>query len=195
MREVEKQLILAIRSALNTITDLKEDGKIKTKENYSRHMGLARECLANTELVDHMPLRIRYVLEPGALEPLHGYDDDAGFDLRTPNDVTIPPRSSAVVDTRVRILIPSGYVGFLKSKSGLNVYHSLLSGEGVIDSGYKGTIKVKIYNHSDNTIGMERGDKISQIVFIPIPKVTLVQVETFEEETQRGEDGFESTGR
>ena len=84
-------------------------------------------------------------------------------------------------------------VGFLKSKSGLNVKHSILS-EGVIDSGYTGSIVVKLYNHSDTDYIIEKGNKITQIVFLPIPSITLRQVESIED-SDRGDNGFGSSGK
>ena len=89
--------------------------------------------------------------------------------------------------------IPRGYVGFLKSKSGLNVKHDL-TGEGVIDAGYMGSICVKLYNNGDKDYEFKRGDKIIQIVLLPIITPKLRQTDTLEE-TERGANGFGSTGR
>lgn len=88
--------------------------------------------------------------------------------------------------------IPYGCVGFLKSKSGLNVKNSL-TGEGVIDSGYTGSIVVKLYNHGNEEKHFKAGEKIIQLVILPIlkPKLRLV---TSLEDTERGENGFGSTG-
>lgn len=138
-------------------------------------------------------LQIKYKLESGAYPPEKAHSADAGFDLRTPVDFTLPARGSAVIDTGVHVQIPHGYVGFLKSKSGLNIKFSLLSGEGVIDAEYTGTITVKCYNHTDDSMGFERGDKISQLVILPIPDVEMVEGEM--DDTERGENGFGSTGR
>lgn len=92
------------------------------------------------------------------------------------------------------MLIPDGYVGMIKSKSGLNVKHGIRA-EGVIDAGYTGSIVVKLYNDSDKEHIFESGDKLTQLVIIPIPETQLVQVESFDTETDRGENGFGSTGR
>jgi dUTP pyrophosphatase len=80
----------------------------------------------------------------------------------------------------------------LKSKSGLNVKHGITS-EGVIDVGYTGSIAVKLYNNSDKAYGFKAGDKISQLVIMPILTPSFEQVEEFEE-TERGNNGFGSTG-
>ena len=141
-------------------------------------------------------MQINYMLDRGAYEPLHGHKADAGFDLRLPGHpfhFTIDPGQSARVDTGVHFEIPEGYVGFLKSKSGLNVNLGIQS-EGVIDSGYTGSVVVKLYNHGNTTVELKEGDKITQIVFLPIPEVELNKVDSFAE-TERGDNGFGSTGR
>lgn len=141
-------------------------------------------------------MKINYMLDEGAFEPLHGHDADAGFDLRLPGSgdvVYVFPGQSVIIDTGVHFEIPEGYVGFIKSKSGLNVKKGILA-EGVIDAGYTGSVVVKLYNHGDNDVRFTSGDKITQIVFLPIPKVELNKVDVFAE-TERGDDGFGSTGR
>ena len=126
---------------------------------------------------------------------------DAGYDLRTPIDFRVPAGGYAIVDTGVHIQIPEGYVGFLKSKSGLNV-KAHITGEGVIDSGYTGSIVVKLYSHQKAPTSMaevfgtsfSRGDKIIQIVLLPIFKPDIEIVDSLEE-TERGDGGFGSTGK
>ena len=138
-------------------------------------------------------MQLKIVLDSWAYMPVKAHEADAGLDLRTPGKVIIPPRSSRTVLTGVHVGIPRGYVGFLKSKSGLNVRDGILT-EGVIDAGYSGEIVAKIYNHSNKEKVFEKGDKITQIVIIPIPEIELVQVDKLEE-TERGNNGFGSSGR
>ena len=133
-------------------------------------------------------------LDEGAKLPVKAHDSDAGFDLFSRDDVVIKAKSHAVFDTGVHINIPDGYVGFLKSKSGLNVKYNIVS-EGVIDAGYTGSIVIKLYNHGDVDYVVNKGDKISQIVFLPITKITLNIVDDLDVETERGDNGFGSTGR
>jgi dUTP pyrophosphatase len=97
------------------------------------------------------------------------------------------------VDTGVHIELPPNTVGMIKSKSGLNVRSGLVS-EGVIDVGYTGSIVVKLYNHSDTPYGFKAGDKITQLVIMPILTPSFVQVDEFEE-TARGNNGFGSSGK
>ena len=144
-------------------------------------------------------MKIKVKLDEGAFAPESAHTADAGYDLRTPKAFYIEAGGHAIIDTGVHIQIPEGYVGFLKSKSGLNVkFH--ITGEGVIDSGYTGSIVVKLYNHEkwspldDNEVRFERGDKIIQLVLLPIFKPELEIVDGLEE-TERGDGGFGSTGR
>lgn len=138
-------------------------------------------------------MEIKVVLDNGAYMPEKAHEADAGFDLRTPSKVIIPAKSSRIIPTGVHVEIPFGYVGFLKSKSGLNVKDGILS-EGVIDSGYTGSIVAKVYNHSNKEKVFEKGDKITQLVILPIPDIEMVQVDSLED-TERGDNGFGSSGR
>lgn len=132
-------------------------------------------------------------LDKGAYMPERAHSTDAGADLRTPHDVTIMPKSSVVIDTGVHIELPPNTVGMLKSKSGLNVKHGITS-EGVIDVGYTGSIAVKLYNHSDKPCELKAGDKITQLVVMPILLPSFELVEGLEK-TERGDNGFGSSGR
>lgn len=132
-------------------------------------------------------------LDEGAFMPTRAHEDDAGLDLYAMERKVIPAYGSEIFNTGVHIELPKGTVGMLKSKSGLNVKHGLTS-EGVIDVGYTGSICVKLYNNSDLGYVVQKGDKISQLVIMPILRPTLEQVDSLEE-TDRGGGGFGSTGR
>ena len=132
-------------------------------------------------------------LDKGAFMPTRAHETDAGLDLYAMEAKVIPACGSAVFDTGVHIELPKGSVGMLKSKSGLNVKHGLTS-EGVIDVGYTGSICVKLYNHSDKDYTGEKGNKISQLVIMPILTPALEIVENLEA-TDRGNGGFGSTGK
>lgn len=138
---------------------------------------------------------IKVALDEGAYMPERAHDTDAGWDLRTPKRVVVPPNGNVVVDTGVHIEVPKECAGFLKSKSGLNVKNHL-TGEGVIDVGYKGCVIVKLYNNSGEQHVFEAGDKLIQIVFVRINTDFMGQVPLSEfEDSERGENGFGSTGR
>lgn len=138
---------------------------------------------------------VNYMLDEFAFKPEKAHEADAGFDIRLPRNqhIVVSAHGNAVVDTGVHLEIPIGYVGFLKSKSGLNVRDNI-TGEGVIDSGYTGSIVVKLYNNGDVDVPFASGQKLIQIVIIPIPDVEMHEVNSFAE-TERGDNGFGSTGR
>lgn len=126
--------------------------------------------------------------------PTRAHEFDAGLDLYSAYDgVYIHPGESELFDTGVHIQLPQNTVGFLKSKSGLNVKSGITS-EGVIDVGYTGSIMVKLYNHSDKPYRVRKGDKISQLVILPCLLPELEVVDSYED-TERGTGGFGSTGR
>ena len=137
---------------------------------------------------------MKIILDDGAKMPTRAHADDAGLDLYSRENRVIYPHSSATFDTGVHVEIPRGYVGMIKSKSGLNVKYGLTS-EGVLDCGYTGSIRVKLYNHSSEAYTVAAGDKISQLVIMPIIAPELELVKVFGTETERGDNGFGSTGR
>ena len=132
-------------------------------------------------------------LDGGAYMPERAHDTDAGLDIRSPIAATVFPKDSVIIDTGVHIELPPNTVGMLKSKSGLNVKHDITS-EGVIDVGYTGSIVVKLYNHGNKPYSVKRGDKITQLVIMPIVYPNIELVEDLEE-TERSNGGFGSTGR
>ena len=136
---------------------------------------------------------MKIMLEPNAIMPTRAHSTDAGLDLYARDTQIVPAKESAKFDTGVHIELPVGTAGFLKSKSGLNVKHGL-TGEGVIDVGYTGSIVVKLYNNSGFDYTVHAGDKISQLVILPILTPDLELVDELEA-TERGDKGFGSSGR
>ncbi len=136
---------------------------------------------------------IKVQLDDEAIMPVRAYAWDAGIDILTPYFFKLEAGSSFVIDSGVHVEIPAGYVGLLKSKSGLNVWNGILS-EGVIDAGYEGSIRVKLYNHSENDYTFQRGDKITQLLIMPVETPVLKQVDKIKG-SERGDNGFGSTGR
>lgn len=132
-------------------------------------------------------------LDEGAIMPTRAHDTDAGLDIYTPTRIVLRARTSETVDTGVHVEIPSGYVGLLKSKSGLMRWDGITS-EGTIDAGYSGSIHVTLFNQGDRFIVFRPGEKISQLVVVPclIEEPELVdQIASGD----RGENGFGSTGK
>lgn len=99
---------------------------------------------------------MKVIIDPGCYVPERAHSADAGYDLRSPIKCRLYAGEAVVIDTGVHVQIPQGFVGMLKSKSGLNVKHDIV-GEGVIDSGYTGSIRVKLYNHGAESYMIEGG--------------------------------------
>lgn len=132
-------------------------------------------------------------LDDGAFLPERAHDTDAGADIRTPIDIILEPHSSFIVQTGVHVQTPEHCVTMVKSKSGLNIKHDITT-EGVIDEGFSGEIIVKLYNHGGRTKYFKRGDKITQIVVMPVLYPTYVEADKIEA-GDRGTNGYGSTGR
>lgn len=146
------------------------------------------------EIIDEKPV-VKFALDDGAYLPERAHKFDAGVDLRTPRDFTLYGYTSATIDTGVHVEIPEGYVGMLKSKSGLNVNDGITS-EDVIDAGYTGSIVVRLYNNSLCDKKFERGDKITQLVIMPCMLYDVQEVKSDEiKGGERGDNGFGSTGK
>lgn len=156
-------------------------------------------------------MKLKVVLDPGAKMPTRAHKWDAGLDLYTPIACTVPPAKTLVhynveerafktnavigsltIDTGVHVAIDEGSCGFIKSKSGLNVKHGLTA-EGVIDAHYTGSIAVKLYNHTSKPYTFEAGAKVAQLVILKCDLPVPEQVYSLEE-TDRGNNGFGSTG-
>ena len=136
---------------------------------------------------------MKIYLDDGAKMPTRAHPTDAGLDLYAMETVWVLAKDSVVLDTGVHVELPHNTVGMVKSKSGLNVKHGIVS-EGVIDEGYTGSIHVKLYNHSGYDYKVNKGDKISQLVIMPILKPDLELVDELWE-GERGNCGFGSSGK
>ena len=135
---------------------------------------------------------MRVQLDEGAFAPTREHETDAGLDLRTPERVVLRAHDSVVVDTGIHVELPSGCAGVLMSKSGLNVKNGITS-TGLIDEGYTGSITAKLYNHSGQMKIFEKGDKITQLVVVPVEYVDVEVVDKISG-GERGDNGFGSTG-
>ena len=136
---------------------------------------------------------MKIMLDKGAKMPTRAHIYDAGLDLYAMEDGHIRCNQSRTFDTGVHVEIPQGCVGFIKSKSGLMVNHGILT-DGTIDCGYTGSIKVCLFNHGGSKYEVKAGDKIAQLVVLPCLLVPVEPVYSLDE-TDRGDNGFGSTGR
>jgi dUTP pyrophosphatase len=136
-------------------------------------------------------------LDPGLPLPAYARAGDAGLDLFSAEDATLKPGERGAIATGVAVEIPEGYAGFVHARSGraLREGLALANAPGLIDSGYRGEIKVVVVNlDPENVIHVARGDKIAQLVVQPVVTVEPVDADDLDD-TERGAGGFGSTGR
>jgi len=134
-------------------------------------------------------------LRPDAHLPDQAYEGDAGMDLAACEAVTIEPGERAVVPTGLAIEIPDGYAGFVQPRSGLAVRHGIgiVNSPGLIDSGYRGEIRVVLINTDDEQrFTVEPGMRIAQLVIVPVAAARLVEVDELAA-SERGSRGFGSS--
>lgn len=129
----------------------------------------------------------------GAQLPTKGNLSDAGYDLYSTEKVSIPAGATVLVSTGISMEIPEGYVGFIWDRSSMGV-NGIHRHAGVIDSGYRGHIKVCLHNTTKDVYHVEHGDRIAQIVIQQCPHFELCLVDSLDD-TERGNGGFGSTGR
>lgn len=129
--------------------------------------------------------------------PRYAHEGDAGLDLYSAQDVKLEPGRRALVSTGIAVAIPEGYAGFVQPRSGLAAKQgvSIVNTPGLIDSGYRGEVKVILLNTDlENSVRISRGDRIAQLVIQEVPVVTLEEVGDLDG-SQRGEGGFGSSGK
>jgi dUTP pyrophosphatase len=131
--------------------------------------------------------------ENGSL-PEYSSTGAAGADLRASEPVEIAPGGRAAVPTALRLQIPPGHVGLVWPRSGLAVRHGIDTLAGVIDSDYRGEVRVVLVNHGEGAVRIERGDRIAQLLVQRVERAAFAAVPTIDE-TDRGEGGFGSSGR
>lgn len=145
----------------------------------------------------NVSVKIKYLSE-NAVMPEYATDGSVGMDLAAAIDSPILIKSGerALVPTGIALQIPEGYGGFIFARSGLAIKKgiSLCNGVGVIDTDYTGEIKVAMQNSSAQDYIINPGDRIAQLVFMSVQRTNLVKVEKLDE-TERGSNGFGSTGK
>ena len=139
------------------------------------------------------PLDIPCALEPGAHPPEQATEGAAGLDLRSVDHAWVYRGRRTAIRTGVRLAIPPGFVGLIRDRSGLAKRAGVSVLGGVIDSDYRGEISVILQSHGQEHLEVHPGDRIAQLLIIPIPAVRIREVDQLDE-TARGEGGFGSTG-
>jgi dUTP pyrophosphatase len=141
-------------------------------------------------------LPIRKV-RPDAVVPTRAYEGDAGLDLSACERVELAPGERSLVPTGLAVAIPDGHAGFVQPRSGLAAKHgiSIVNTPGLVDSGYRGELKVILLNTDErDAFVVEAGMRIAQLVVMPVPLVDPVEVDELPE-TERGVRGFGSSSK
>lgn len=129
----------------------------------------------------------------GGFTPSYAYPGDAGADLCAAAETVIPARGKMLVATGTRLALPDGHVGLIWPRSGMAVKHGIDCGAGVIDSQYRGEVKVLLFNHSDREYFIKQGDRIAQLLVQKVETVEFLPVDDLDA-TDRCGNGFGSTG-
>jgi dUTP pyrophosphatase len=135
------------------------------------------------------------LLDSRAFPPEQARPGDAGFDLRTVDEIVLAPGERASAGTGLAIALPAGTAGLVLPRSGHAARHgvTVVNSPGLIDSGYRGEVRVLLINHGSDEARFEAGDRVAQLLIVDVPKVAFRLVNRLDE-TQRGSGGFGSTG-
>jgi dUTP pyrophosphatase len=131
-------------------------------------------------------------LSPEATLPTRAHADDAGLDLYALEDVLLDSHQGKVARTGIALALPQGFVGQVADRSSL-AKRGLKTAGGIIDAGYRGEIQVVIWNLSTTPVQLKRGERVAQLLIIPVATPAVLEVQTLDE-TQRGAKGFGSSG-
>ena len=126
--------------------------------------------------------------------PVQMYSDSAGYDLYSGESVLIPKWSRLAINTNIRLDIPKGFYGEIKSRSGLALNNGIIAFNGTVDSGYLGFVFVIIFNNSDIDFNIKKGNRIAQIIFKKCHSVSFKFCEQVSVISDRGVKGFGSSG-
>jgi dUTP pyrophosphatase len=142
--------------------------------------------------VTELPIRR---LHGGAVLPSRAYAGDAGLDLSAVESAELAPGEGATIGTGLAVALPDGYAGLVLPRSGLASRHGIgvLNAPGLIDSGYRGEVRVILHNHSSETFRVDPGMRIAQLVVVAVEDVRLVEVDALPA-SERGEGGHGSSG-
>ena len=143
----------------------------------------------------NVDIRIKKLTEE-AIIPQYANDGDAGLDVCSIDDIEINPGQRKFIHTGLAIEIPEGFAGFMQPRSGLAIKHgiSIVNTPGLIDSGYRGELKIILINtDKSEPFHISKGDRIAQLVIQEVPHVNLIEVDDLNT-SKRGEKGFGSSG-
>lgn len=185
--------------ALADLNGTPRPGHLETPEETDRsnaqEMAFEREALAAAPIPGTMRVAIKH-LSDRAKTPTYGSVGAACFDLYAADTLAVAPGRSAVVPTDLAFEVPPGYVLMIYSRSGHGFKHGirLANNTGVVDSDYRGHVPVCLHNDGRDVFYVHQGDRVAQAMIIPVPRVEFAVVDELSS-TERGENGFGSTGR
>ena len=142
--------------------------------------------------MEKIKIKIKKV-NPDAIIPNYAHSGDAGMDIYSCEDCSINPKERFLVSTGLSIELPEGYVSFIKDKSGIAYKKGITTMAGVIEYTYRGEYKVLLFNTSDEVYTIKKGEKIAQLVILPVTTAEIEEVSELSD-TPRGEGSFGSTG-
>lgn len=144
------------------------------------------------------PIATKFIYEDEAVKPYKKFNYDAGWDLRANEDVVIPPLSHVMIGTGTKMIIPKGYYGQIQGRSGLAAKYGIITLGGVIDSTYRGEVKVILFNGGREPVEIKKGYRIAQVIILPVFLKARFehesQVQLDKHATERNASGFGSTG-
>jgi len=132
-------------------------------------------------------------LSKDAEPPEYAFNSDAGFDLKALETVSLFPYEQKTLRTGIAMEVPKGYVGIVRDRAGIVQKMNVHTVAGTFDSGYRGEVSIMLVNMNDETIEIEKGMRIAQIILVPVAKAKISEVKKLSE-TERGDRGFGSTG-
>ena len=189
-----------LRDELSKILkQLQEESEGETKYEIEEIAGVNLKELEKAFDNQQPKMTLEFIkIHPDAVSPKYNYPTDSGFDLHSTEGVGIPPQSRMLVGTGLKFNIKDGFEMQVRPKSGLALKQGLtvLNTPGTVDSGYDGEVKVILYNSSNDTIYIERGQKIAQACICPVVNGRWIQTKEVTEINgkDRGDNGFGSTG-
>lgn len=133
-------------------------------------------------------------IDPSAKLPSYAYEGDAGMDIFSCQDVEIAPGTHEVISTGLKIAIPEGHGGFVWDKSGISVKNHITIIAGVIDSNYRGELKIALSNLGKKPYQVKKGEKIAQLIIKSVVAPEIMEVDELSNTDERGDKGFGSSG-
>ena len=144
------------------------------------------------DVVSDLLLKVQKI-SPDATLPAKNNDTDAGIDLYSSVKIVVPGHSTVLVSTGIKMELPAGWQINIRDRSGLASKETVFVKAGVVDPDYRGEVKVVLGNHGNFPYTIMKGDKIAQAILLPVPEVTIQEVDLVSAETNRGEKGFGSS--